>query len=89
MNKKIGVFIGEIAQEYQEIVAKGIAKKAEELGYDVIYICTYGNYTDDILYIEGEKCRVFKGFQALSFERLGQSATLPNHPRYQLRHTRV
>lgn len=55
MKKKIGVFIGEIAQEYQEIVAKGIAKKAEELGYDVIYICAYGNYTDDILYIEGEK----------------------------------
>lgn len=68
MKGKIGVFIGEIAQEYQKTVAKGIARKANSLGYDVVYICSYGNYTDDLLYVEGEKacihlpdCSLFDG----------------------------
>lgn len=68
MNKKLGVFIGEIAQEYQRIVARGIARRANSLGYDVVCTCSYGNYTDDLLYIEGEKscihlpdCSTFDG----------------------------
>lgn len=68
MRKRIGVFIGEIAQEYQKTVARGIARRANSLGYDVVYICAYGNYSDDLLYIEGEKacihlpdCKTFDG----------------------------
>lgn len=68
MKKTIGVFIGEISQEYQRIISQNIAKKANELGYSVIFMCSYGNYNDDFLYQEGEKacihlpnCEMFDG----------------------------
>lgn len=55
MNKRIGVFIGEIAQDYQKIVAQNAVKRANSLGYDVVFICSYGSYIEDFLYAEGEK----------------------------------
>ena len=68
MKKTIGVFIGEIAQEYQRIVSQNIVKRANALGYNVIFICSYGNYNEDLLYQEGEKscvhlpdCGMFDG----------------------------
>ena len=68
MRKRIGVFIGEIAQDYQRIVAQGVAKRANSLGYDTVFICSYGSYNEDILYAEGEKscihlpdCSTFNG----------------------------
>lgn len=68
MNKKICVFIGEIAQDYQKLIANAITTRANSLGYDVVFICNYGSYNEDILYAEGEKscinlpdCSTFDG----------------------------
>lgn len=68
MRKKIGIFIGEIAQDYQTIVVKNVTTYANRLGYDVVAICSYGSYNENILYAEGEKacihlpdCSVFDG----------------------------
>lgn len=68
MRKKICVFIGEIGQEYQRTITENIAKRANELDYDVVFICSYGSYNEDIMYAEGEKaciylpdCSVFDG----------------------------
>lgn len=55
MRKKIGVFIGEIGQDYQSLVIKNIIEKANGLGYDVVAFCSYGSYNEHILYAEGEK----------------------------------
>lgn len=59
MRKRIGVFIGEIAQDYQRIVAQGVAKRANNIGYDTVFFCNYGSYTEDILYAEGEKSCIY------------------------------
>lgn len=68
MRRKIGLFIGEIAQDYQTIVVKNVTAEANKLGYDVIAICSYGSYNENILYAEGEKavihlpdCSIFDG----------------------------
>lgn len=68
MNKRICVFIGEIAQDYQKLVANAITARANSLGYDVVFICNYGSYNEDILYADGEKscihlpdCSTFDG----------------------------
>lgn len=68
MRKRICVFIGEIAQDYQRIVAQNAIKRANSLGYDVVFICSYGSYNEDFLYAEGEKscitlpdCSMFDG----------------------------
>ena len=68
MKKRICVFIGEIAQDYQKLVANSITARANSLGYDVVFICNYGSYNEDILYAEGEKsvinlpdCSTFDG----------------------------
>ncbi len=67
MKKRIGVFIAEISQDYQKIVSKRIIKSANKLGYDVVFICSYGAYNDDILYAEGEKaCVNFPDFESFS-----------------------
>lgn len=67
MRKRIGVFIGEIAQDYQRIVANSIMKKANKLGYDVVFICSYGSYNEDRLYAEGERASVnFPDFSSFS-----------------------
>lgn len=54
MKKRIGVFIGEVAQEYQKVIMQRIADRATKYGYDVIFICMYGSYKDGILYADGE-----------------------------------
>lgn len=59
MRKRIGIFIGEIAQEYQKLVAKVVSKRANQLGYDTVFICSYGSYNEDILYAEGEKSCIY------------------------------
>jgi len=68
MKKKIGVFIGEIAQPYQKRIAQSVTERANSLGYDVLFFCSYGSYNEDILYAEGEKaiiyipdCSLFEG----------------------------
>lgn len=56
MQKKIAFFVGEIAWAYQETVVKTMAKRANELGYDLITFCSFGFYSENhILYAEGEK----------------------------------
>ncbi|MDO4303602.1 MAG: GGDEF domain-containing protein [Bacillota bacterium] len=55
MRKKIGIFMGEIISEYQEVVVKTIFRKAGEAGYDVFTFCNFGAYGDNVLYAEGEK----------------------------------
>lgn len=55
MRKRICIFIGEIAQDYQRIIANHIVEKANSRGYDCVFICNYGSYNEDILYAEGEK----------------------------------
>lgn len=55
MKKKIGIFIGEITSEYQEIILKAIFKKAGQLNYDVFVFCNFGAYGDNLLHSEGEK----------------------------------
>lgn len=55
MRKRIGIFIGEITSEYQEVVLKAIFRKAGELDYDVFVFCNFGGYGDNVLYAEGEK----------------------------------
>lgn len=59
MDKRIGVFIGEVAQEYQKKIMTRIADKATGLGYDVVFICIYGSYRDGIMYADGEKSCVY------------------------------
>ena len=35
MRQKIGIFIGEVTSEYQEVILKAIFRKTKELNYDV------------------------------------------------------
>lgn len=55
---KIAIYIGEIAGDFQHTIVKVITEKANALGYDVMTICSYGSYNDDILYAEGEKASI-------------------------------
>ncbi len=55
MKKKIGILMGEITSEYQEVVVKTMFRKAKEAGYDVFTFCNFGAYGDNVLYAEGEK----------------------------------
>ncbi|MCQ2467642.1 MAG: GGDEF domain-containing protein [Clostridia bacterium] len=59
MRKRICVFIGEIAQDYQKIVTQNIVRRANRFGYDVVVIASYGSYNEDILYAEGEKACIY------------------------------
>ena len=59
MKKRIGVFIGEIAQNYQKLVTKYVSRRANELGYDTVFICSYGSYNNDIVYAIGGKACVY------------------------------
>ncbi|MDF2905681.1 MAG: hypothetical protein K0R34_1002 [Herbinix sp.] len=42
--KTIGVFITQVHQEFQEILSKGICKRAEELGYNVAFFANFLGY---------------------------------------------
>ncbi len=54
MRRRIGVFIGEAGATYQRVVLKAIFAKAKELNYDVLVFASYGLYSDDIMYAQGE-----------------------------------
>lgn len=56
MQKKIAFLVGEVAGAYQQTISKAIIKRANELGYDVVTICSFGCYIEShFLYAEGEK----------------------------------
>jgi len=55
MRKRIGVFMGEVTLEHQEIILKATFEKANSLGYDVFVFCNFGAYGDNVLHTEGEK----------------------------------
>lgn len=55
MRRKIGVFMGEVESEYQEVILKSVFRRAKELNYDVFVFCNFGSYGDNVLYAEGEK----------------------------------
>jgi len=59
VKKRIGIFIGEIAQNYQKQMAQYITGRANELGYDTVFICSYGSYNEDIIYAVGGKACVY------------------------------
>ena len=42
--KTIGVFITQVHQEFQEVLSKGICKRAEELGYNVAFFANFLGY---------------------------------------------
>ena len=52
--KTIGVFVTQVHQEYQRILASGINKRAQELGYNVAYFSNFLGY-GEFQYESGEK----------------------------------
>ena len=50
MRRKIGIFMGEVESEYQEVILKSIFARAKELDYDVFVFCNFGSYGDNVLY---------------------------------------
>jgi diguanylate cyclase (GGDEF)-like protein len=52
--KTIGVFVAQIHQEYQRVLASGINKRAQELGYNVAYFSNFLGY-GEFQYESGEK----------------------------------
>lgn len=59
MRKRIGVFMGEVAAEYQKSVLHSIFQRAGELNYDVFVFSNFGSYRDNMLYAEGEKAMIY------------------------------
>lgn len=55
MKKKIAIYIGEIGGTFQHTIMNVISEKAKKLGYDVMVICSFGTYSFDMLFAEGEK----------------------------------
>lgn len=55
MRKKIALILGEITGNFQEVIMRAAVKRANELGYDTVSICTYGSYNNDIHFANGEK----------------------------------
>ena len=43
MNRKIALLMGEVTGNFQETIARAIAARANELGYDMVAFCTYGS----------------------------------------------
>ena len=58
MRKKLAIYIGEIAGAFQQTIVNVITNKANKIGYDVVVLCSYGTYNDDIMYAEGEKASI-------------------------------
>lgn len=57
--KKIGVFMGDVTQDYQKTVLHAVFKEANELGYTVFCFANFGAYGDKVLYAEGERGIVY------------------------------
>ena len=55
MRKRIGIFMGEVTQEQQEIILKAVFGKASSLNYDVFVFCNFGAYGDNVLHTQGQK----------------------------------
>lgn len=55
MRKRIGIFMGEVTQEQQEIILKAVFRKASGLNYDVFVFCNFGAYGDNVLHTQGQK----------------------------------
>lgn len=55
MKKKIAVYIGEVGGTFQQTIIKVISAKARKFGYDVMVFCSFGIYSFDMLYAEGER----------------------------------
>ena len=53
--KKIGVFMGNVTQDYQKTVLQAVFKEANERGYTVFCFANFGAYGDKVLYAEGER----------------------------------
>lgn len=58
MKKKIAIYIGEIGGAFQHTIMNVISAKARMLGYDVMVICSFGTFSFDMLYAEGEKASI-------------------------------
>ncbi len=54
--RTIGVFATQIYREYQEVLCRGICKRAKELGYDVAFFSNFVGY-GELKYEQGE-CRI-------------------------------
>lgn len=79
MRKKIAVYIGEIGGAFQHTIMKVLLAKAEELNYDVMVFCSYGTYSFDMLYAEGEKAGINLA-DASSFDGIIVSEDLFDNP---------
>lgn len=55
MRKRIGVFMGEVTQEQQEIILNAVFEKASCVNYDVFVFCNFGAYGDNVLHTQGQK----------------------------------
>lgn len=55
MRKRIGVFMGEVTQEQQEIILNAVFEKASSVNYDVFVFCNFGAYGDNVLHTQGQK----------------------------------
>lgn len=52
--KKIGVFVGDVQQNFSSRICRTISAKAEEYGYDAYFFTMFSSYGDNVLYAEGE-----------------------------------
>lgn len=57
--KKIGIFMGDITQNYQKVVLQAIFSEAGRFGYTVFCFANFGAYGDKVLYAEGERGIVY------------------------------
>ena len=57
--KKIGIFMGDITQDYQSVVIKAIFDEANKMGYTAFCFANFGAYGNKILYAEGERGVVY------------------------------
>lgn len=57
--KKIGIFMGDITQNYQRVVLQAIFSEAGRFGYTTFCFANFGAYGDKLLYAEGERGIVY------------------------------
>ena len=58
MKKKIGIFLGDVTSSILDIVIHRIISRANELNYDTVFLCSFGSYSEDILYCDGERAMI-------------------------------
>lgn len=57
--KKIGIFMGDITQNYQRVVLQAVFSEATRFGYTTFCFANFGAYGDKLLYAEGERGIVY------------------------------